>query len=847
MPALVALEFTSSKCLDVVAQRFGWSDLWYISAVYASQGGGMSRGPTAAVSVNPATETRQVDLLSRLAHTRTPREAAAEIVHLARSVPCCSAATVVSTLDGTKLDGGPASPFDDEELTLARKAAMQETPTFSEDGLRLAIPLFEAHSTVLCLAFEGQADGLLFIETFSLTLRVAGRHLCLLLELSELQTSLRRLERSERVQHALFAISDLAGSDQHMPDVLRGIQTIVGSLMYAENFFIVLYNAERDTLRFLYFVDVEDPRPRDPSLEITMKSRERSLTWYLIRDGKPLMGSTEQLIAQISGPYAPVGPGAHDWLGVPMLRDGQVRGAIVVQSYTEGVGFSEDDRTLLQFVASHILIALGRKQDKEDLEQRVRQRTSELAAANEVLHREVVERQRAEDLQKALFQIARLATADISQDQFYQRVHMVVGTLLNAENFFIGLLSEDRTMLEFPYYLDGDLDSLPSRPLRRRLSEYVLRHGKPLLVRRADVAALTRACEIDPEPGDTQIVCWLGLPLFVDDRPIGLIVVQSYDPAVTYGPADEELLSFVALQVANSLHRRHTAESLQKAYAQLEQRVEERTHDLSDTLNQLRDTQDDLVRQEKNASLGALVAGIAHEVNTPLGICVTAVSYLAEETELARTHLAAQNLTEGELESHFASATETLKILTHNTRRASDLIRSFKQLAVDQSCDDLREFALAEYIEETLKSLRPKLRRTRHAITVNCHPALCVRSVPGALSQILTNLVINSIVHGFEHIEAGQIRIHAYRDESTLTIDYEDDGVGMPADALKRLFDPFYTTKRGQGGSGLGANIVHNLVTAKLGGTIEVDSAPGAGLHYHIRLPVQPPQTAVSA
>ena len=146
------------------------------------------------------------------------------------------------------------------------------------------------------------------------------------------------------------------------------------------------------------------------------------------------------------------------------------------------------------------------------------------------------------------------------------------------------------------------------------------------------------------------------------------------------------------------------------------------------------------------------------------------------------------------------------------------------------------------YIEETLKSLRPKLKNTHHAITIDCDPSLRVRSVPGAISQILTNLVINSIMHGFEHIEEGQIRIAAHGDASWLTIDYLDNGSGMTADTLKRLFDPFYTTKRGQGGSGLGANIVYNLVTTKLGGTIAVDSAPGNGLHYTIRLPVQAPQ-----
>ena len=152
-----------------------------------------------------------------------------------------------------------------------------------------------------------------------------------------------------------------------------------------------------------------------------------------------------------------------------------------------------------------------------------------------------------------------------------------------------------------------------------------------------------------------------------------------------------------------------------------------------------------------------------------------------------------------------------------------------------------------QYIGWALQTRRPKFRGTGQTIGVACDPQLRVRSVPGAISQILTNLVINSIVHGFEHIDEGHIRVDVRRDATVLTIDYADDGSGMPTDAIRHLFDPFYTTKRGRGGSGLGANIVYNLVTAKLGGTIAVDSAPGAGLHYRIRLPLQPTQLAQTA
>jgi len=541
----------------------------------------------------------QLGLLSRLADAGTPNEVAAIIVRLAREQPGCDSAIVVWDLDG---EGGPASEPESwlgaAELSLARAAAVRVVPVFSPDGCGVAIRLFEKDPAILLLSTLTPSDALELINAMKEQLRIAGRHLSRALESAALKVSHLRLERSEKLQGALFAISDLAGSDRDMPDVLRSIHGIVGTLMYAENFFIALYDAERDTLRFLHYVDAEDPLPPGENLEIPMRTLERSLTWYLLRDGKPLMGNTPQLLTQISGPLALIGPEGYDWLGVPMLRDGQARGAIVVQSYREDMRYSGDDRTLLEFVAEHILTALERKQGKEDLEQRVRARTIEL-------QREIVERQRAERLQAALFEIAQLATTDISQTEFYRRVHAVVGTLINAENFYIGLLSEDGASLEFAYFVDATEQSLPSRPLGHGLSEYVLSHGAALL-RSSDIVRFVREGTIRQMTAGRPAECWLGVPLLVDEMAIGLVVVQSYDEAVLYGPADQELLSFVATQIANSLHRRRSADTLHRAYAELEQRVQERTHELSKEIIERERIQEQLKHQVMHDALTGL-------------------------------------------------------------------------------------------------------------------------------------------------------------------------------------------------------------------------------------------------
>jgi diguanylate cyclase (GGDEF)-like protein len=261
----------------------------------------------------------------------------------------------------------------------------------------------------------------------------------------------------------------------------------------------------------------------------------------------------------------------------------------------------------LQFVGSHILTALERKRSQDELERSVQLRTQELAEANCGLQLEIVERERAERLQAALFQIAQLATADIDEDQFYRSVHKVVGTLLNARNFFIALLSDDGLQLEFPYFIDGPNRSQPARALGRGLSEYVLRNATPMLGSTADILRLAEQGEIDMNMALAQLaVCWLGVPLVFGDDAVGLVVVQSYDPAVTYGPADQELLGFVASQIANSLHRRRAARMQQEAFALLEERVQARTFELREEIGERERIEDRLKHEVMHDTLTGL-------------------------------------------------------------------------------------------------------------------------------------------------------------------------------------------------------------------------------------------------
>lgn len=414
----------------------------------------------------------------------------------------------------------------------------------------------------------------------------AGARMSEVLAMERLRTTVAQLENAEQLQRALYAIADLAGSSLDMPDMLRGLHRIVSELMYAENFYIALYEEASDSLRFAYFADTVDQEGPAPDETVPMSAIERGLTWYLVKDARPMMGSSEELRAQMSGPLLLHGAASSDWLGVPMLRDGRVLGALVVQSYLDGTRYTQADMNLLAFVAEHVLTALERKGAQEQLERHVEERTRLLAEANVDLSREVAERQRGERLQAALYRLAALASSEEGSAAFYRQVHAVVGGLINARNFYIALLSDDGSQVSFPYAVDACETDWSTRSSGRGMTEYVLRTGESQVVDTTRMIELARQGEIDARFIDGKVSSWLGAPLFGIDGVMGVVVVQSYAQSRGYDARDAGLLTFAAQQVASSLQRRIAAERLREANVQLEERVELRTRELREQVAQ---------------------------------------------------------------------------------------------------------------------------------------------------------------------------------------------------------------------------------------------------------------------
>lgn len=280
------------------------------------------------------------------------------------------------------------------------------------------------------------------------------------------------------------------------------------------------------------------------------------------------------------------------------------------------------------------------------------------------------------------------------------------------------------------------------------------------------------------------------------------------------------------------------SDRLQNQMTQLNQELARRRAEAEEALEQLRQAQETLVQTEKLASLGALVGGVAHEINTPVGIALSCASHLDDSTKAIRALFEADDVGVDDFERYMDTAADTAKLIVANCERAADLIRSFKQVAVDRTSSERRVFRLADTITETVTSLRPNLRQGGHEIEIACPADLEVDGYPGVISQILTNFVMNSLTHGYADGRRGRLHVEAERGENDhVRLRYRDDGQGISEEYRNRVFDPFFTTRRGSGGSGLGLHIVFNLVTGPLGGSVVLENTPSAGASFLLEFP----------
>ena len=320
------------------------------------------------------------------------------------------------------------------------------------------------------------------------------------------------------------------------------------------------------------------------------------------------------------------------------------------------------------------------------------------------------------------------------------------------------------------------------------------------------------------------------VPMLRDDVAIGAIAVMRLEPQL-FPKAQVELLRTFAGQAVIAIENTRLFTELQ-----------ERSRQLSQSLDDLRSAQDSLIQTEKLAALGRLVAGVAHEINTPVGTSLTVASAFINKTNQFEAEVAGGGVRRSTLTDFIAASREAASQLMLNLNNAVDLIQSFKQVAADRNVSERRCFDLGEVTEQVVKGLRFGLRRQNLMVSVECEPNLAMNSYAGPYGQVLTNLVLNSAVHAFPDGERGSVRIAAQASgNDNVELLFTDDGCGMSAEVRRQVFDPFFTTRRDQGSTGLGLHIVHNIVTNRLGGRINLETRPGAGTKIRIIMPREAP------
>jgi len=314
---------------------------------------------------------------------------------------------------------------------------------------------------------------------------------------------------------------------------------------------------------------------------------------------------------------------------------------------------------------------------------------------------------------------------------------------------------------------------------------------------------------------------------------IGAFVLMIIIAALILRSQRQKQKANMALQEKNI----YISQQKEEIEAQIDE-IEQQKEELQITLDHLKNTQDQLIQSEKLASLGGLVAGVAHEINTPVGISVTAASSLVEETSRMAEQYVSDKISRAAFKEYLNTANQSAKLILANMERTATMVQSFKQVSVDQSTEQKRVFKLKEYSQDVIRSLYPRLKGKHVKVSLDVDDLLEIDSYPGAFSQILTNLVLNSLVHGFEKKDHGKINISMQKADQELIFEYKDDGRGIPKQNLDKIFDPFFTTNK-KIGTGLGLHIVYNIVNQKLNGSITCSSEKEKGVSFRMKIPVQ--------
>jgi signal transduction histidine kinase len=404
-----------------------------------------------------------------------------------------------------------------------------------------------------------------------------------------------------------------------------------------------------------------------------------------------------------------------------------------------------------------------------------------------------------------------------------------------AERGFLILPQGDNWIIEAEGAIDKEtITTLQALPIKNHLPEaiisYVAHTRENVVLTDAKREGLYTENPYIKTYNTQSVLCF---PIVYQQQLRAILYFENNLTTEAFTETRLNMLKMLSSQIAISLENA-------QVMAHLDTKVKDRTAQLNTKIDELTQTRQELVQSEKMASLGRLVAGFAHELNTPLGVALSSASLLQRKMGHLNQLMEQDEVDEDDLVSVLDSIDKAANLNVSNLKRATNLVTSFKRTAIDQTSDKVRTFEVKQLIEDTINTLRSRFKKTKIEISVSCPNDLKVKSLPRILEQILTNLLMNSLIHGFdEGKNAGLIHIQAQRDSDNLHLEYSDNGKGIAQENLETIFEPFFTTHRAHGGSGLGMYICYNLITTQLQGMITCESQRGNGVVFKMNYPIE--------
>ncbi len=645
-----------------------------------------------------------------------------------------------------------------------------------------------------------------------LEVQVIERTLALSEANQSLQKQIIEKEHSQKTQSALYHIANLANSLMKIEDFFSEIHKIISQLMYAEYFYIALWDPGEKELSFAYFKDKQSQFDHYDETIITDEQMKNSLTGYVIQSGKPLLATTKELfdLAKKEG-FELFGEPSKYYLGVPLLSGKQKLGIMAVQIYDDNNRYSDSDKILLQFVAQSVATTIVRKRYNDDLELLVARRTKEISETNIKLHTEIQQRKESEKLQKALFQISQTPHLVETMDELYETLHHIIAELMYADNFYIAVVDEQETNFNIVYMVDQFDKELPtSIPIEQGITGYIYGKGKPIRVRKSDSQELVNKGIIS-QIGQ-RAVDLLGVPLISDGRILGVMTIQSYDEDFSFGDMELQILSFVSNNIADVLQRKRANEILQTAHQELAIKTQK--------------------AEDASQAKSAFLATMSHEIRTPMNGIFGMLALLSD------TYLTTKQL---DYINKISSSSKTLLGIINN-------ILDFSKIEEGKLDLEMTKFNLMDVLDDLVDFFFNRFNEKELGFYINLPPDICLDRIgdPLRLSQVLINLINNAI----KFTQTGDILLSIkQKNIDTIEFTVSDTGIGLTPEQIAVIFESFTqadnTTTRKYGGSGLGLSICQELIHL-MNGDITVESEVSVGSHFkfHLNLPENRPDTS---